>query len=354
MMKYVTLFFALCLHVSIAQAAGMPGGMPPMPVEVTTIKLEPWQQHITATGTLVAIRGVILKPEISGRVTKILFTPGQLVKEGDPLVQLNPDILKAQLDSAKAQLALSQVTHERMQSLYKKNTVAKAEVDKSLANFEMDKAKVADAQAKLDQALIRAPFAGRIGLDYVHLGEYVSPGKDLVSLQSMDPMRVDFTVPEVSIGQIALGQTVIVRTSLYPKESFNGKLYEMDSKINPSTRTLAVRASVANPDQKLLPGAFVSVELYLGPKQDVIMIPQAAIVYAESGNYVYKIENNKAIKTIVRLGTRMGDRIVITQGLKVGDLVVYAGQVKLGDGAPAVIVQKDGVPVTPPQTPKGK
>jgi membrane fusion protein, multidrug efflux system len=253
--------------------------------------------------------------------------------------------LQAQLNSAKAQQALSQANNERMLALFKRNTIAKADLDKSQATLKGDTANVANMQAKLDQALIKAPFEGRIGLNLVNLGDYVAPGQDLVSLQDIDPIRVDFSVPEKYAGKVAVGQTIQVMTALYPGQFFTGKLAAIDSFISSTTRTLAVRAHIPNQDHKLLPGAFVDVKLFFGDKQDVLLVPQTAIVFDASGNYVYKVIDNKAVKAIVKLDTRLGERVVIKEGLKLGDIVIIAGQVKLYDGAP-VEVKKTEVKTT--------
>ncbi|MFU8797141.1 MAG: efflux RND transporter periplasmic adaptor subunit [Gammaproteobacteria bacterium] len=322
-----------------AAQAGMPS-MPPAPVEVFTVEQQSWQPELKATGTLTASRGVMLRAEITGRITKILFTPGQLVDAGVPLVQLNPAILQAQLDSAKAQLTLSELNHQRMMVLFKKNTIAKADLDKSEATLKSDQAQVNRMQAYLDQTLIKAPFEGRAGLNLVHLGDYVAAGQDLVSLQDLDPIRADFSVPEAYAGKIAVGQTVQVKTALYPGQIFTGKLAEIDSVISSTTRTLAVRAHIPNKEHKLLPGAFVDIALFWGEKQNVFFVPQTAIVFDATGNYVYKIIDKKAVKTIIKLDVRNGDRVMVKEGLKIGDSIITSGQNKLHDGTAVVLEAK--------------
>jgi len=338
-MKWIASLALAMTVVSTSIHAAMPE-MPPMPVEVFTVQKQVWQPELKATGTLVANRGAILRAEITGRVTKILFSPGQSVKEADPLVQLNPDILQANLDSAKAQLALSELNYQRMVTLSKKNVIAKAELDKSEATLKSDKANVERAQAQFNQALIRAPFAGRAGLNIVNVGEYVAPGQDLVSVQALDPIRADFSVPETYAGKVVVGQTVHVVTALYPGQFFTGKLTEIDSLLSTKTRTLAVRAYIPNQDHKLLPGAFVDITLLFGDKQDVLFVPQTAIIFDAAGNYVYKVVDKKAVKTMVKLDARAGDRVIVKEGLKAGDVIVTSGQNKLHDGSAVVMATK--------------
>jgi membrane fusion protein (multidrug efflux system) len=332
-MKKILVTAVLLSIFSISAHAFDMSKMPPTPVEVATVQKQAWQPELHATGTLVANRGVMLRTEITGRITKVLFTPGQLVKPDAPLIQLNPDILQAQFDSAKAQQTLSQAHNDRMLALYKRNTISKADLDKSQATLKSDTANVAHMQARLDQALIKAPFEGRVGLNLVHPGDYVASGQELVSIQAIDPIRADFSVPETYAGKVVVGQMVQVTTALYSGKFFTGKLAEIDSLLSSKTRTLAVRAHIPNADHKLLPGAFVDVKLFLGEKQDVLTVPQTAVVFDASGNYVYKLLDKKAIKTPVKLDTRLGERVIIKEGLKVGDIVIIAGQVKLHDGS---------------------
>lgn len=326
-----------------AKKANMAMEMPPVVVEAVQAISKPWQQRISATGTLVANQGIIIKSEIEGRVTNIYFTPGASIEARAPLIQLNSDILKAKLAAATAQYQLSESNYTRGLEIFKKRVIAKAELDKLLATRNSDKARMEMEQATLNQSLIRAPFSGRIGLNLVNEGDYVRAGQELVNLQALDPMRVDFSIPEVSIGKIAVGQSAIIYSRAYPNQPFTGRVSAIDTMENPNTRSVAARASVPNKEQRLLPGGFVEVELLVGSHANVIMLPQTAIVEAETGHYVYKVVEKKAVKTPVKLGDRTKSDVVIVQGVNPGDVIVTAGQMKLQDGA-SVLIQPTPAP----------
>lgn len=312
------------------------GGMPPTFVEIQPVKMENWQTEINAIGSLASSQGVIVKPEVSGRVTAIYFRSGDYVKANAPLVQINPEILKAQLIAMQAQAKLSKSNYERGVTLFQKKVFAQADLDKFLASYQADIANVANAQAKLDQTLIRAPFAGRIGLRLVDLGSFLNAGDPIANLNAIDPLRIDFKLPEVYLSQLKVGQIVSITSSAYPKEVFKGKVYAFDSQIDLATRSLGVRATLPNKDQKLLPGAFVDVSLQTGTPQPLITVPETAIVMDETGNYIFRVVNGKAVKTKVKIGQRKPGKVAIIEGLSKGDKVITAGGFKVMDGAPVM------------------
>lgn len=313
--------------------------MPPTGVTVATAKTQQWQQQIHAIGTLLANQGILVKSEIAGRITKIYFKPGQAVKAGTPLVQINPDILRAEVNYAKAQLKLSSSQYKRYKKLYSEKAVSKEIFDEKSSDYKSDEAQLAKAEAELAQTTIKAPFSGKLGIDLIDLGDYVQAGTPIVQLQDLSSLRVNFTVPGKMLGKLKIGQSVEVQTASYPNETFTGKVYAFDSTIDPNTRNLSIRVRIPNPKQKLLPGAFVNVTLFVGKKQNVVTVPQTAIVYNVSGDYVYTVVDNKAIKTDVDLGERYQDEVAIKKGLKADDVVVTAGQIKLKNEAPVVIVE---------------
>lgn len=316
--------------------------IPPTIVGAVPVKTQLWGDEIKATGTLSAHQGVILKSEVAGRVDAIYFDSGQNVKAGANLIQFNSNIIKSELEYNKAQLVLARNNEARTQELFKKHVVTKANLDTAIANFESAKAQVAKSQAQLDQTLIRAPFEGRVGIRLVKIGDYVQPGREIVSLQNYDPMHIDFTVPEIYAGKIAVGNTVsLMQNATTPNETITtGKIQAIDSAIDRTTRSIKVRAEVKNPDYKLIPGGFVEVTVAIGQKTPVLTIPQVAIVYDASGNYVYKIVDKKASKTMVKLGQRINDDIIVTKGLTTQDIVITSGQQKLGDGVPVMVEPK--------------
>lgn len=331
----ITLFF--CGENTIF-AAGGNGGNAPVVVEASEIKLTTDADQTSAIGTLISIPGITVKPEISGRITKISFKSGDFVQKGDVLIEINPDIVKAKLDEAIAKLRLNKLNYSRAFKLYQTHDISKSDFDQAQANYYAAKAQVESAQATLQQSTIVAPFAGRLGLSQVTVGDYVNSGQNIVNLQTIDPLKVDFSIPETYQNKVAIGQQVSLRTEAYPQIIFTGNVEAFESLINQNNRTLNVRANVPNKDGKLIPGGFVEVTLKFS-EQKLIMIPQTAIVYAPDGNYVFKIVANTAEKTPVTLGEKNNNNVVVKTGLKVGDVVVTAGQIKLYQGAKVVIVE---------------
>lgn len=340
MPKTIIIIAILCNLLTVT--AAMARTMPPVVVNVVMAKQVAWQPEIESTGTLIADQGVNVAPDISGRITAIYFKSGQYVKAGTPLVQIYPNILKAQLAANDASLTLSKLTFERDSKLFKKKAVSRSEYDTSAAGLKQSKAAVAEVQAKLNQTLVRAPFSGYLGIRSVNLGDYVSAGTSIVNLQDVNPMYIDFNVPEVFISKMKVGQKIEVGGDAYGNKVFIGKISAIDSIVNPKTRTLTIRAQIPNKNRTLMPGAFMEVSIYLGKPQQVVSIPQTAIVYSAAGDYVYRVVNKKAVKTLVTIGQRGVANIIVLKGLKPNDVVVTAGEQKLYQGA-FVIVGKSGV-----------
>lgn len=311
--------------------------IPPYVVNVIKVQDHDWQKTILATGTLSSFYGIMVKAETSGRVTSIFLKSGKYVEQGTPLVQIYPDILKAQLQKAEARLKLSQIDYLRYLDLYKTGFYAKSDLDKAHTEVKNNQGEVDQIKAQLVQTHIVAPFSGKLGLRLISLGDYLSPGKEIIQLESIDPIRVDFSVPEIYLGQIELGDKVAMTTRAYPKTTFTGKIYAFNSIVNQGTRSLDVWATIPNKDHKLMPGVFVEVTIYLGKKQSVMMVPQTAIVYTLDGDYVYRFIDHKAVKTKVTIGPKIKDNwVIVNSGIKEGDEVISDGQVKLTDGAPVM------------------
>lgn len=311
-------------------------GIPPSMVNVSIAKLQAWQTQIPATGTLSAIQGVMLKSEVAGRVTKIYFDSGADVAAGAALVDIDPGVIQAQLAQAIAKAKLSSDDYQRAIQLFQRGALSKQDMDTALSNKLADAAVVKQELAQLNQYQIHAPFSGKLGLRQFNLGDYISAGQALVNLQQLDPLRVDFTVPENYLGQIQVDDVVQIQSDTDPNTTIVGKVTAIDSAIDPATRTIALRASVPNPNQKLLPGGFVQVVLLAGKPQQLVTVPQTAIVYDASGNYVYTVVNNHAVKTPITIAQQNSDQIAMATGLKAGDQVVVAGQLKIGDGSPVM------------------
>lgn len=343
MLKKIIILLVLIL-AGCCIGCGQKGGMPPVVVEAATAKAQNWQDQIEAIGTLSANQGIVIKPEIGGRITAIYFRSGDEVKANAPLVQINPDIIKEQLAAAQAKVIFSKANLSRVQTLFKmqvgslKHISSQSDLDTALSNYQADVAAVNQYQAMLNQTLVRSPFEGKLGLRLVNLGDFVTAGEALTNIQDLDPLRVDFSIPETYLSQLSIGDIILISSRTYPNEHFEGKVYALDSSIDPNTRTLGVRASVPNKDGKLLPGGFVEVKLLTGKPRQVVVVPEIALGSEAEGSFVYKINGNMAIKTKVTAGEHKDNQVIILQGLKPGDQVVAAGQFKiLTEQAPIII-----------------
>lgn len=306
---------------------------PPVTISTANVKLTTWNPTLPAVGTLVAVNGVEISPEVSGQATKIYFKSGEMVHQGQPLVQLDDDVDQQTLKTNESQLNLNSLSYHRQLTLFKRNATSADLLDRARAQMVQSEAAVATAKVMIDKKLIKAPFDGKLGIRKVNLGEYVSPGLALVTIQSLDPLFVDFSVSEQMLSLISVGQPVRVRVDAYPSKVFSGVVTAISSKVDVNTRTLSVRAKIPNPDKKLLPGIFADVEVLLPTKKNVLTLPQTAISFSLYGNSVYVVKNGVATAHFVKVGVRQGNKIAIVSGVKAGEEVVISGQLKLFNGA---------------------
>lgn len=304
-----------------------------IPVEVTKAKTKSLNRQITITGSLRASQGITLRPEVAGRITQIYFRSGEIVAAGTPLIELNNSVISAELEQSKAELQLAEQNYDRESDLYKTHTVSKADYDEIVSKLNTAKAKVAQNKAQLDLTLIKAPFTGKLGLSAVSLGDYLNIGQEIVSLEAVDPIEVEFNVPQVYLSNIAVGNNVQIKLDAYPRNLFIGKIYAIDAVMNLSNRTFGVRATIPNKEGKLLPGTFAEVTLNISTGTSAILIPQVAVFYDVGQAFVYKVVNNKAIKTKVTLGERDQENVEVLDGLKADDTVITAGQLNVNDGS---------------------
>lgn len=350
------IFIGLLAVMSLEVYSAPSGKIPPAFVESQVVKFSSRSEQINATGTLVSVPGIIVRPEISGRVTKIYFKSGQDVTAGTQLIEVNSDIVRAQLAQHQATLKLCNLAFDRAVKLFKTHTIAQSELDKARADLTVARAEVDCSEAQLRQSVIVAPFSGRLGLNLVNVGDYVNAGQDMVSLQMLDPISVKFSIPEVYLSKLVVGQDISLRSEAYPQEAFKGKIEAFESLINSENRSLMVRASVPNKDNKLLPGGFVEVSVFMREQKNVIMVPQVAVVFSAQGNYVYKIVDGKAEKAVVSLGERDAQDVVVLSGLTPGDVIVTAGQLKVREGGPVMMAppaqQAAAQPQAAPQSPQ--
>jgi len=296
-----------------------------------------------------AIRGVTLSAELTGTVRQINFENGSLVKKGQVLVRFDVSSEQAQLAGAVADAALAKQTLERNESLRKDEVNTQQDLDNAQARDKQTRATVVNLQAIINKKIIRAPFDGRVGIRSVELGQVVSPGTPIISLQTVDPIYVEFQLPQQSLAAVKLDQQVQVKVDVFPGQHWDGTITTINPEVDLSTRNVRMRATVRNPDGLLTPGMFAAVEVLAGEKAPALVVPVTSIIYAPYGDSVYVIENSKELKTkdgqpqlvgnqrFVRLGDRRGDYVAVTSGLAVGETVVSNGAFKLHNGQTLVV-----------------
>jgi membrane fusion protein (multidrug efflux system) len=315
---------------------------PPQTISATRAGLSQWQPQIEAVGSLRALNGADLSLEVSGVVDAISFQSGDDVKAGDVLLKLRSDDDVAKLQSLQAVADLNEITYERDQKQFKLQAVSQATIDTDVANLKNAKAQVAQQQAILDKKTLRAPFAGHLGIRAVDLGQYLSAGTTIVTLQALDPIFMDFFVPQQAVDQIRIGQHVNVKVDAYKDRTFAGEISALNPRVDASSRNVQIRATLKNPDHKLLPGMYATVDIATGTPQDLVTLPQTAITYNPYGDTIYVVDtkaeaNGKpqqiARQTFVTTGATRGDQVAVLKGVNEGDMVVTAGQLKLHNGS---------------------
>jgi membrane fusion protein, multidrug efflux system len=329
---------------------------PPAAVSAVVARVAPVPHQALGIGSLAVVHQVTISPEIGGRVVKLFFQSGQRVKAGDPLLQINDEPERGDLANYQAQARLATVSLKRASTLSTKQFESQATVDQDQAQLDQANAQIAKTQALIAQKLVRAPFAGRLGLRQVDLGQYLSPGAAIVTLTDLAELHVDFTLPSSLRPEIAVGQKVEVTADAYPGRTFKAEITAIEPQVSASTRTMQVEATMPNPDEALLPGMFVNAAVILPAKPDTVVLPETALDFTLYGDSVYVVRETgrdaqgkpilTAVRTPVTTGARWGDKVAIVDGVKPGDQVVAAGQIKLRDGARVVVT---GAP--PPQPP---
>jgi len=296
-----------------------------------------WQPHLSASASLRAVQGVTIAAEVAGLVQKIDFTPGSIVKQGDMLVMLDADADIAHLHSLEALSELSKVTYDRDKVLYDKGAINKAQLDADKADLDSKQAQVKEQAALVDKKMIRAPFSGKLGISAVNPGQYLNPGDKVVTLQNLNPVYVDFYVPQQALTQLSTGQPVEVTVDAYPGKIFAGNITTIDPIVDINTRNVQIEATVENTQYQLVPGMFATISVHTGKPMRYLTLPQTAISFNPYGNIVYMIIHHKAAQTFVKTGETRGDQIAILEGLKESDLVVTSGQLKLKNNTPVII-----------------
>ena len=328
------------IQTAIAQGAAFQ----PPPEAVTTVvaQQEEWPATLSAIGTMAAVQGVTVSADLPGTVERIFFDSGRAVRAGDVLAILDTRQEKAQLATIEARRELAHLTFTRVQELLKENVISKAEFDRATAELQQTEAQVGEVKAAIERKTIRAPFSGVLGLRQVNLGQYLAGGDALVTLQSLNPIYVNFGVPQQTAGQIPVGRVVKVTTADVSGAEWKGRVTALDSMVDEATRNIQVQATLPNPDGKLRPGMFVQAEVALGPSQSVVVLPASAINYAPYGDSVFVVADLKGEdgntyrgvrQQLVKLGPARGDQIAVLTGVKPGEEVVTSGLFKLRNGA---------------------
>ncbi len=316
---------------------------PPETVTSTAVKIESWETVLTAVGTMNAVQGVTIAAELAGKVVEIVFEAGTQVKKGDILLRQDTSSEQAQLPGAVAQEKLARTNLERMNQLFAKNLISQADRDNAVAGAEQAEAQVENIRASIAKKTIRVPFSGHLGIRQVNLGQMLKEGDAIVTLQSLDPIYVDFSLPQQQLPLVRLGLTVQVTTDAVPGETLPGRITAINPLVDAETRQIKVQATVTNRGNKLRPGMFANVAVGLPARQKVLSIPATAVLYAPYGDSVFIIEDAKGNKgkvlrqQFVRLGTKRGDFVGVSSGLQEGETIVSTGVFKLRNGQSVII-----------------
>ncbi len=320
-------------------------GFPPqLPVTVSTMAVrgQDWLPEVRVVGSLKPARGADLSVEVPGIVDEVNFDSGGDVQQGARILHLRDADILAKLHTLQTAIALAQANYDRDKQLLPDKLVSQAQFDTDQANLDSAKAQVAEQSAILEKYTLRAPFAGHLGVRSINAGQYLAPGTSVVTLQALDPIFFDFFVPQQQLSEIKVGQNISVTVDAYPGATFTGKVTTIDPKVDAVTRNVAVRATLPNPQRKLLPGMYATAQISTGTPQRFITVPQTAIIFNPYGNMVFLVQDStskdgkklQTVKqTVVTTGQTRGDQIAVTGGLKEGDTIVTAGQLKLLNGS---------------------
>lgn len=320
----------------------------PRPVETVSAeeaRRDQWEPRVTAIGTLTAVNGIEIAPQVGGIIREVLFESGDLVKKGQKLIQLDTDTAEADLRNFRVQLANAQTEVDRREKVFKKGFASQADLDIARVFRDRLTADVERTEALIAQKSIFAPWDGRLGLREVSVGKYVAAGQNVVWLQSIDPIYADFTVTEADFGKIKVGQEVQARFSTYPGETFRGRVKTMDARVSEASRMITIRGEIENPDGRLVPGMYAEVIVTVGVPEPVVTIPQTAVTYSLYGDSVFAVVKAKdpdpnakepdleIERRFIKLGTVRDGRVNVIDGVKPGEQIVIAGQNKIDQGS---------------------
>jgi membrane fusion protein (multidrug efflux system) len=338
------------------------GAAAPQTVSTVTAAKATWQAEIRAVGTLRAVRGADLSAQAAGEVDKIEFESGDEVPAGKLLLRLRPNDDFAKLQQLQAAAELAAQTYKRDQEQFAAQAISQAVLDTDVSTLKSAQGAVAAQQALIDEKIVKAPFAGRLGIRQVDVGQYLTAGTAIVTLQALDPILIDFYVPQQALEHLKIGEAATATVDTYPGVRFKGIVESINSKVDTASRNVQVRASFHNADKRLVPGMFANVTIDSGDTTSQITLPETAITYNPYGNTVYLVQHGSAgadgkskdtvLQRFVKLGATRGDQVAIQSGVNEGDIVVSAGQMKLRNGT-AVVINNSVLPTdssqpTPP------
>lgn len=335
----------LVLAASGTAYAQPPGGPPrATPVEASPVRAEKLIVEINAVGSLIANESVTLRPEISGLIEKIHFKEGDRVEQGAVLVTLEAAEYRARLDQSSASLKIRQLNYDRAKRLVEKNLTSQQEYDQEAALLEEARAARALDEDRLRKTVLRAPFSGTLGLRQVSPGEFVQDGDDMVEITDISSLKLDFQVPEVNLTQLRVGQKVDIQADAYPGETFTGEVYVIASRLDTASRSVQLRAKVANDKGRLRPGMFARVKLRVAEKDNALLIPEEALWPIGEKHFVYRVVDGTAGLIPITIGYRRRGDVEVTSGLSAGELVVTAGQTKIREGAAVTVINAAPAP----------
>jgi len=338
-----------------ATPAPAPAAKPGLPVKAETVKISKVSDDVSAVGSLLAEESVIIRPEIDGRIVGLHFQEGQAISSGTRLVTIDPSEYEAQAAAQRADLKTEEQRLARTRELYEQKFISKDALDVQVGNVARLKAHVDEAESRVAKTVIRAPFSGILGLRQVSPGAYVKAGNDIVRLENVSSIKVDFRIPENYLSKIRPNQEISVRLDAYPGEEFKGRVYAVEPVVDERTRTIAMRARIPNNGFKLKPGMFVRVAVTLDSRPNAVVIPEQAIWPQGKDSFVYRVVDGKAALTKVDIGNRAPGTVEIIKGLAANDMVITDGQMKIKDGAPVSIIgAPTAAPAASPTAPAAK
>jgi membrane fusion protein (multidrug efflux system) len=354
-MRRHLLFLACSVLTLDALAQGGPGGqMPPTAVETVQAAPEVLSSTISAVGTLKANEAVTVRPEVAGKIEKVHFEDGQRIAAGAPLFTLDASLVRAEVREWEANRDKSQRDAKRAEELSSQKLIAQQDLDAKRSELAVNEARLSSAKTRLSKTIITAPFGGVVGLRQVSPGEYVEAGQALVDLVQLDPLKLEFRVPEIHLGKIAAGQVVAVQLDAFPGEKFPGTVYAVDAMVDPQARNVALRATLDNDDGRLRPGLFARVSLELGSRDDALLLPEQSLWPQGDKQFVYVVKAGKAELVEVTTGARANGKVEIVKGLEPGATVITAGQLKLFPGAAVAPVGAAPAKAAPAPAPTAK